>query len=187
MSANPDTPPVVSRALRAALMQGYVETTRSETGRLLAMLAATRSGTIAECGTGCGVGAAWLRSGAPRDTCVLTAELDAALAECASEVFAQDDIEVLHADWTDLAPRGPFSLLFLDATSAKSAERDRIIDLVDVGGIIVIDDLVPCCAWPPRDHSGIDTLRLEWLSDPRLVSVDTMVAADTSVLIAVRR
>ena len=42
---------------------GYVSFCRNETGRLLAMLAATRGGTMAEFGTGCGVGTAWLRSG----------------------------------------------------------------------------------------------------------------------------
>lgn len=187
MSMPPEVPELVTRALRASLSQGFVESTRTETGRLLAALAATRQGTIAECGTGCGVGAAWLRSGAPAGTRVVTAETDPQLAECAQRVFASDDIEVFEADWTKLESLAPFSLLFLDAGAAKRAEREQLIELVTEGGIIVIDDLVPCPNWPPCDRGGVNTRRQDWLSDPRLVSVETMVAPDTAVLVAVRR
>ncbi|WP_212753364.1 O-methyltransferase [Enemella dayhoffiae] len=183
----PEVPELVTRALRASLAQGYIESTRTETGRLLATLAATRTGTIAECGTGCGVGAAWLRSGAPEGTRVVTAESDPRLAECAQQVFAGDDIDVLEADWTTLEAMAPFSLLFLDAGAAKRADREQVIALVDDGGIVVIDDLVPCHGWPPMEHGSIDARRQEWLCDPRLASVETMVAEDTAVLVAVRR
>src|SRR5688500_5408404 len=114
-----------------SLERGYVQASRIETGRLLSTLAATRSGTIAECGTGCGVGAAWLRSGAPKDTRVITAELDPELAHGVMDMFADDDIDVIHADWKSLAEHAPFSLIFLDAGSAKAAPREDIIDLVE--------------------------------------------------------
>jgi predicted O-methyltransferase YrrM len=170
-----------------SLERGYVQASRTETGRLLATLAATRSGTIAECGTGCGVGAAWLRSGAPKDTRVITAELDPELAHGVMQMFADDDIDVIHADWTRLAAHAPFSLLFLDAGSAKNSPREDIIDLVEQGGMIVLDDFVPCASWPPLAGGRVDTLRQEWLSDERFTSVEVMVAEDTSVIIAVRR
>ena len=187
MSAPPELPELVVRALRMSLHRGYVQASRTETGRLLATLAATRAGTIAECGTGCGVGAAWLRSGAPKTTRVITAELDPELAHGVMEMFAHDDIDVMHADWTSLSEHGPFSLIFLDAGSAKSAPREEIIDMVTDGGMIVLDDFTPSAAWPPLSGGRVDTLRQEWLSDERFMSVDVMVAEDTSVIIAVRR
>jgi predicted O-methyltransferase YrrM len=187
VSAPPELPELVIRALRMSLHRGYVQTSRTETGRLLATLAATRSGTIAECGTGCGVGAAWLRSGAPKTTRVITAELDPELAHGVMEMFAHDDIDVMHADWTSLAEHAPFSLIFLDAGSAKSAPREEIINLVEEGGMIVLDDFTPCPSWPPLAGGRVDTLRQEWLSDERFTSVDVMVAEDTSVIVAVRR
>ena len=170
-----------------SLERGYVQTSRSETGRLLATLAATRTGTIAECGTGCGVGAAWLRSGAPKDTRVITAELDPGLAHGVMAMFADDDIDVMHADWTSLAQHGPFSLIFLDAASAKTWPREDIIDLVEPGGMIVLDDFVPCAGWPPIAGGRVDGVRQQWLADERFTSVDVMVAEDTSVIIAVKR
>ncbi|MDN5762414.1 MAG: class I SAM-dependent methyltransferase [Microlunatus sp.] len=187
MSAPPELPALVVRALRMSLHRGYVQTSRTETGRLLATLAATRTGTIAECGTGCGVGAAWLRSGAPKSTRVITAELDPELAHGVMDMFVDDDIDVIHADWADLAQHGPFSLVFLDAGSASEFPREQIVDLVAAGGMIVLDDFTPCPSWPPVSAGRVDTLRQDWLSDERFTSVDVMVAEDTSVIIAVKR
>ena len=52
MSAPPDLPDVVARAFDVHAAPGYVSFCRNETGRLLATLAATREGTLAEFGTG---------------------------------------------------------------------------------------------------------------------------------------
>src|SRR5215204_6836916 len=167
VSAPPQLPELVMRALRMSLERGYVQASRTETGRLLATLAATRTGTIAECGTGCGVGAAWLRSGAPKTTRVITAELDPELAHGVMSMFVEDDIDVMHADWRDLAEHAPFSLIFLDAASARSWPREEIVDLLDAGGMIVLDDFTPSQTWPPLDRGRVDTLRQDWLSDDR--------------------
>ena len=187
MSAPPDLPELVLRALRMSLQRGYVQASRTETGRLLATLAATRSGTIAECGTGCGVGAAWLRSGAPKSTRVVTAEVDPGLAHGVMDMFADDDIDVMHADFASLAEHGPFSLIFMDAMSARDWPREQVSTLLDTGGMLVVDDFTPCPSWPPLSRGRVDSLRLDWLSDDRFTSVDVMVAEDTSVLIAVKK
>lgn len=187
VSAPPEVPDLVSKALRMSLQRGYLHATRSETGRLLATLAASRTGTIAECGTGCGVGAAWLRTGARDDTRVITAELDGELAHSVMDMFAADEIDVFHADWTTLANHAPFSLLFLDAGSAKKAPRDEVLSLLEPGGMVVLDDFTPTSSWPPLVDGRVDVARQEWLSDPRVTCVDVMVAEDTAVIIAVRR
>src|ERR687889_2033411 len=103
MSAPPELPDVVNRAFAVSRKAGYVSFCRNETGRLLATLAATRSGTLAEFGTGTGVGTAWLRSGIRDDARILTAELNPKLAGTAARIFADDDrVEVVSADWSTL-------------------------------------------------------------------------------------
>jgi predicted O-methyltransferase YrrM len=135
MSAPPDLPDVVSRAFAVSRKHGYVSFCRNETGRLLAALAASRTGTLAEFGTGTGVGTAWLRSGIRDGSNILTAELDPKLAHAAATIFTDDDrVEVVAADWSTLRDRGPFSLLFLDAREPKDSGADTIIDLVEPGG-----------------------------------------------------
>ncbi|KQY63744.1 MULTISPECIES: O-methyltransferase [unclassified Nocardioides] len=188
MSAPPDLPSIVSRAFDVSRKSGYVSFCRNETGRLLATLAATRTGTLAEFGTGCGVGTAWLRSGVRGDVRIVTAELDAKLADAAAEIFVDDDsVEVLAADWSTLRDQGPFSLLFLDSGTPSAVGVDSIAELVEPGGIVVLDDFVPCELWPPITGGRVDTLREQWLTDDRFTAVEVMIASDASAIIATRR
>ncbi|HET9829748.1 MAG TPA: class I SAM-dependent methyltransferase [Nocardioidaceae bacterium] len=191
MSAPPDLPDVVRRAFDVSRRAGYVSFCRNETGRLLAALAATRSGTLAEFGTGCGVGTAWLRSGIREDARILTAELEPRLADAAATIFADDDrVEVLAVDWSTLRDKGPFSLLFLDArepVDSRDGGADTIIDLVEPGGVVVLDDFTPCSSWPPVFDGRVDVLREQWLTDERFTTAEVMVAPDASVLIATKR
>ena len=83
--------------------------------------------------------------------------------------------------------KGPFSLLFLDTREPKNAGADMIIDLVEPGGVVVLDDFTPCSSWPPVYEGRVDTLREQWLTDERFTSVEVMVAEDASVLIATKR
>jgi predicted O-methyltransferase YrrM len=167
MSAPPDLPDVVQRAFDVCRSAGYVSFCRNETGRLLATLAATRGGTMAEFGTGCGVGTAWLRSGVRNGAHILTDELA--------------------ADWNVLRDRGPFSLLFLDSGTPSEVGVDQVVDLVEPGGIVVLDDFAPCESWPPITYGRVDSLREQWLTDERFTAVEVMVAADASAVIATRR
>jgi predicted O-methyltransferase YrrM len=188
MSAPPELPDVVNRAFAVSRKAGYVSFCRNETGRLLAALAATREGTLAEFGTGCGVGTAWLRSGVRDDARIVTAELDPELAQAAAEIFEDDpQVEVVAADWSTLLDKGPFSLLFLDSGKPSAVGPDSVLDLVEQGGIVVLDDFTPCEHWPPTYAGRVDTLREEWLSDDRFAAVEVMIASDASAVIATRR
>ena len=188
MSAPPEVPAVVARAFDVSRKAGYVSFCRNETGRLLATLAATREGTMAEFGTGCGVGTAWLRSGARSGATILSAELDSKLALAAQEIFADDpQVEVLSADWSTLRNKGPYSLLFLDPSSPEDAGVDAVADLVEPGGVVVMDDFSPCEVWPPLTMGRVDPLREAWLTDERFTAVEVMVAPDASALVATRR
>ena len=194
MSASPDLPDVVARAFAVSRRAGYVSFCRNETGRLLAMLAATRDGTMAEFGTGCGVGTAWLRSGVRGEKAkIITAELDPRLARAAGEIFVDDPlVEVLAANWSTLMDKGPFSLLFLDSGQsdgrlAGEVSVDAVADLVEDGGIVVLDDFTPCESWPPISYGRVDALREQWLTDERFTTVEVMVAPDASTLIATKR
>ena len=188
MSAPPEVPAVVAKAFDVSRRRGYVSFCRNETGRLLAALAATRSGTMAEFGTGCGVGTAWLRSGVRDDTRIVSAEVDPDLAGAAAEIFADDDrVEVVAADSSTLSDRGPFSLLFLDSREPDASGPDTVVDLVEPGGMVVLDDFVPCASWPPVDGGRVDVLRERWLTDERFTTAEILVAPDTAALIATRR
>jgi predicted O-methyltransferase YrrM len=170
-------PPLVERALVLAERNGFQRSCSSETGRLLHVLAGQRGrARVAEIGTGCGVGAAWILSALPPDAAFVTVELDAGRAAAAAELLASDDhARVLHGDWRDvLDPEAPFDLLFADG--GRSKEHEELTGLLTTGGTLVLDDLTPARAGP-------DPVRERWLAHPRLAAVELQVSPREAVLV----
>ena len=124
---------------------------------------------VAEIGTGCGVGSAWILSALDPAVPFYTVELDEARAAAAAELLADDpDGNVLHGDWREvLAAEAPFDLLFADGGRAK--DDDELVGLLAPGGMLVLDDLTPGYADP-------DPVRELWLGHPRLVAVELQIS-----------
>jgi len=187
VSGPTDVPDLVARALDLSRQRGFISSTRHETGRLLAALAASRTGTLAEFGTGTGVGSAWLTSGAPKNARVVSAELDPALAQEVQQLFEGiDNVDIVAGDWTVLRQFAPFSLVFIDVREVM-LDVDELADLLEPGGIAVLDDFVPCDSWPPIVDGHVDTIREQWLTDERFAAVEMLIDPDASLLIATRR
>lgn len=187
VSAPADLPDLVVRTLDLSRRRGFITSTRHETGRLLATLAASRQGTLAEFGTGCGVGSAWLSSGAGKGARIVSAELDPGLAGDVQAIFADhDDVEVIAGDWSTLEQYAPFSLVFVDMREVM--ERiDLLADLLEPGGIVVLDDFVPSSTWPPIVDGQVDVIREQWLTDERFAAVELLIDEGASLVIATRR
>jgi predicted O-methyltransferase YrrM len=140
--------PLVERAVTLARHEGFANSCRPEHGRLLFALAAGAE-VIGETGTGCGVGLAWLASGASPGARLVSVELDATRAERAAQLFSGvPQVTVIQGDWPEIYPHGPFDLLLRP------------------GGTLVIDDLTPARHWPPRYAGGVDEARMCWLDSP---------------------
>lgn len=153
----------------------------------MAALAASRQGTLAELGTGCGVGSAWLISGAPKGASIVTAELDPHLARDVKEIFADStNVEVISGDWRTLEQYAPFSLIFVDVRDVM-ASIDVLADLLEPGGIAVLDDFTPSAYWPPIVDGQVDTIREQWLTDERFAASEMLIDPDASLIIASRR
>lgn len=188
-----DVPPLpvpdgVARARRAASAAGFPYSCSEPTGRLLAVLAASRpSGRVAESGTGLGVGTAWLASGLGPAGTVVTVEREPSRAGTAAALLADDPrVTVLTGDWRLLAAHAPFDLFFCDG-GGKRDDPDAVVDLLAPGGLLVLDDLTPDDGWPPRFQGAVDALRVQYLTHPALVAVPLAVRAGEGVLVAARR
>lgn len=171
------TPLLVEKALAEAVRTGFSRSCSVETGRLLQVLAGARGlGRVAEIGTGCGAGSAWILSALDPDVAFFTVELDEERATAAAELLAGDPgATVLRGDWREvLAEEAPFDLLFADGGRAKYHEE--LLGLLAPGGMLVLDDLTPGYADP-------DPVRELWLAHPRLMAVELQVSPREAVVV----
>lgn len=181
-------PPLVRRAVEAARGHGFAFSCRPEQGRLLRVLAAGAARAIAETGTGCGVGLAWLASGAAPSTRLLSVERDAERARVARNVFRdRRRVEILHGDWRRIEEHAPYDLLVLDGGGqAKGNGTADPAQLLAPGGTVVIDDFTPATTWPPLVNGAPDRARLHWFTHPELRTAELRLATDLSVLVGTR-
>jgi predicted O-methyltransferase YrrM len=146
-------------------------------GRLLAMLAAAcpSGARIGETGAGTGVGAAWIASAMPPDATLVTVELDDTRARAVQALFADDErVTVVPGDANDVIPdHAPFDLLFVDGGIRST---DDLVELVRVGGQLVVDDVSPTrrldAASPFQSN---DPKRALFFGSPRLQSVEIVL------------
>jgi len=187
MSTPPELPELVAQTLDLSRRRGFITSTRNETGRLLAALAATRQGSLAEFGTGCGVGSAWLHSGAPASAKIVTAELDPDMAQDVQRIFANaENVSVIAGDWSALEQFGPFSMLFVDVREVME-DMDLLVRLLEPGGIAVLDDFIPSDTWPPIVDGQLDSVRERWLTDSRFAAAEMQIDSTASLVIATLR
>lgn len=161
-------------------------------GRFLGVLAAgCAGGRIGEIGTGVGFGTAWMASAMPADCALITAEIDERLAAAAAQLLASDSrIRVLTGDAREaLVPRGPFDLLFADGGWRDPAGLATLVDLVRVGGRLVMDDVTPLQALPADSPLRDDDLKRRlFFGDPRLISAEVVLPdLGNSLLAGTRR
>lgn len=170
-------PPLVERALALSERAGFTKSCSPETGRLLQVLAGQRGRTrVAEIGTGCGVGSAWILSALDPEVPFLTVEPDDGRAAAVAELLAGDaNARVLHGDWAEVLPaEAPFDLLFADGGKCK--ESPGLIDLLAPGGTIVMDDLTP-------GREGPDPVRDLWLHHRRVAAVELQISSREAVIV----
>ena len=142
---------------------------------LLRVLAAGRD--VAELGTAFGEGAAAIAETARS---VVTVERDPERAAVARERLAGlENVEALEGDAYDvLRGRGPFGLVFADG---GAYDWERILELLEPGGLLVKDDLTP-----GRAVDG-DPVREFLLRDPRLAAVEILTTPESAAIVAVKR
>ena len=135
--------------------------------------------SIAELGTGAGIGTAWLASAMPADCRLITAELDPGLAAAARELFTEDSrVEVITGDATEaLAGRGPFDLIFADCGVREEAQFSYLIDQLRLGGRIVMDDVTPTGAADAASAPATDEQKRRFFTGQRLISTEVVLTS----------
>jgi predicted O-methyltransferase YrrM len=183
-----NVPEQVVHAVAVAEQLGFANSCLPQQGELLRVLAAgVGAGVIGETGTGCGVGLAWLATGAHARARLVSVERDTQRAAAATAVFADDARVTVRADdWRDLAADGPFDLLVLDGGGQGKGDEPPVDpgDWLRLGGLLVVDDFTPLGSWPPMHDGRPDTARLRWLQHPRMRAAEVRVTPAAATIIA---
>ncbi len=134
------------------------------TGSLLRSLSASKpGGNILELGTGTGLATAWLLDGMDQESCLLTLDNDETWLKIARAELGNDprlEIACLDGDefLANLAPEVKYDLIFADTWPGKYRFLEEALAHVAVGGIYIVDDMLPQPNWPEGHDLKASTL-----------------------------
>jgi len=152
-----------------------------KTGALLRVLAAAKpGGRLLELGTGTGIGTAWLLEGMDAAATLDSVDVDARVQAVARRHLGVDPRVTFHvadgADFLNGEP-GAFDLIYADAWPGKFSHLNEALSRLHLGGLYVIDDLLPQPNWPDghapkvpvliktlEEHRGFTSVKLSWAS-----------------------
>lgn len=98
------------------------------------------------------------------------------------------NVLVLHGEWHEILAYAPFTMLFADGGKAKEREAEVLLEALEPGGLVVLDDLTPEDQWTPEQQQrwNPDPVRSFWLNHPRLAATEILVTPASAVIRAVR-
>ena len=181
-------PPLVRRAINLANQMQIKTACTDSIGRLLQLMVNQyQSGVIAEIGTGCGCGAAWIISALSPGCSFVTVEEDAALAAVARALFENyPNVRVMHGKWQDILFYKPFGFVYLNINLVDESAREPLLQSLRIGGTIVLSGMVPQDSLPVELRQHIDPVRDFWLNDPRLLATELPINQAEALVVASR-
>ena len=180
-------PPMLDPITADTAAAGFTMASEPKTGALLSVLAASKpGGRLLELGTGTGIGTAWMLSGMNAAARLDTVDVDGTVMEIARRHLGSDPRVTFHhmdgAEFIARSAKDRYDLIYADAWPGKFSQLDEALELLSVGGIYFIDDLLPQRNWPeghaPKVPALIDaierkpgfaTVRLAWSSGLMIV------------------
>ena len=142
---------------------GFPMASDDKTGSLLRTLAATKpNGAILELGTGTGLSAAWIIAGMHAKASLISVDNDAGFSAIAQTHLGSDPRVTFYVEDGGLFLehlRGQtFDMIFADTWSGKYTHLEEALDLLAIGAIYVIDDMLPQPNWPEGHASKVSAL-----------------------------
>jgi predicted O-methyltransferase YrrM len=170
---------------------GFAMASEPNTGALLKALAATKpAGHFLELGTGTGISAAWLLAGMDANSHLLTVDNDPTVQAIAREVLGDDPrIHFLCQDggaYLAGAQHERYDLIFADTWPGKFTDLNLALNLLKIGGLYMIDDLLPQANWPEDHAPRVPALLRQLEERPDLFVVKMAWASGVAIATKVR-
>jgi predicted O-methyltransferase YrrM len=134
-----------------------------QTGSLLRTLVATKpGGKFLELGTGTGLSLSWIVEAMDSASTVISIDNNESYQVIAKKYFNNDArVHIICEDgntWIKANQHKKFDLVFADAWPGKYEGLDETLNLLNVGGIYLIDDMLPQSNWPSGHQDNVDNL-----------------------------
>lgn len=159
------------------------------TGSLLRTLAASKpASNFLELGTGTGLSTSWMLDGMDQKSSLTSIDNDDAFLSIAREYLGSDSrLELVNSDGEDwvmshLSHR--YDFIFADTWHGKYLLLNEVLNMLNPGGIYVIDDMIEQANWPVG-HSEKAAKLIQELENRKDLNVTKLVWS-TGLMIAVK-
>lgn len=120
---------------------------------LLKTLATSKpSGKFLELGTGTGLSTAWILDGMDSNSTLTSFDNDETLLGIAQKFLGQDNrLKLILTDggvWVKNNLEQKFDYIFADTWHGKYLLLDEVLDMLNRGGLYIVDDMLPQPNWP---------------------------------------
>ena len=146
--------PVAYYAIDAATKEmGFTMPSDILTCSLLKTLAASKpNGRFLELGTGTGLSTAWILDGMDENSSLISIDYDPKLLEIAQKHLGSDtrlSLECVDGEaWVNQNLGQKFDYIFADTWHGKYLMLDEVLEMLNIGGLYIIDDMLPQENWP---------------------------------------
>lgn len=185
-----DIPKIHSEIEKKSKEIGFTMPSDLYIGTLLKTLITSKpKSNILELGTGIGLSLSWMIDGMDSESKLISVDNDPKLIEIAEYYFLKDErIQIICEDgtkWIQNYKGDRFDLIFADAWPGKYSEVDELLDLIKIGGLYIIDDMLAQPNWPDGHQENVDKL-IEYLEKRKDFNL-TKMNWSTGIIIATKK
>ncbi|GAA0880176.1 hypothetical protein GCM10009119_31460 [Algoriphagus jejuensis] len=175
---------------KATIDNGFTMASDLATGSLLRTLAGNKpKGKFLELGTGTGMSTAWILEGMDRNSSLISIDFDEQFLSIASAFLGEDprlNLELIDGEKWVKSNRGKsFDYIFADTWHGKYLLLDEVLEMLTIGGLYIVDDMLPQDNWPDGHAEKAEKFVEKLDSMPNLNL--TKLNWSTGIIIATRK
>lgn len=133
------------------------------TSSLLRTLAQSKpSGKFLELGTGTGLSTSWILDGMDNNSTIISLDNDKRFLTIAEKYLGDGSrLSFIHTDgedWVKNKEGQKFDYIFADTRHGKYLLLDEVLAMLNIGGLYIVDDLLPQSNWPDGHQEKVHKL-----------------------------
>ena len=187
---NQDIPKTYFDIDNATKESGFTMASDIMTCSLLKTLATSKpSGKFLELGTGTGLSTAWILDGMDRNSTLISFDNDEKFLNIAQKYLGKDErLKLILSDGEDWVKNNlgqKFDYIFADTWHGKYLLLDEVLEMLNKGGLYIVDDMLPQSNWPDG-HQEKAVKFIKYLESRRDLNLTKQNWA-TGIVIAVKK